>query len=140
MIWHELNVSDDTRKLLDEVVHRKASYEKLKRDSLFWSVICFILILIFLLYTYLNNVLLSLSNLLEEKSYLLFIVGIISTYIHSSNLSSKASSMKKKLEELRKEAIDQLNITWLATNDSETRDKISSDMKTSYGVNIIYKN
>jgi hypothetical protein len=144
--WSELNLSEDTKKMLEDLIERKKKWERRKKVRFF----CFALttgLCYFFAYTfYLNIMLGSGGNVMAMLDMIFsyrqvtfsFLASILSIMV-ARNEVNKAEKAKKKYENLREEAIDKLDSSWLRNVKSETREQVSKFMKVQYDINLVYK-
>jgi H+/gluconate symporter-like permease len=145
MLWHELSISEDVKKMLDTLKERKEKMDSTKKIRNRYFIFLFSFICIFFIYFYSivipsskNNALNIIEDLLNSSFNVLFLIIVVTTYTFSIHYSKKASKAKNKFDDLRLEVIERLYSTWIKTNNSEIRDKISRAM-ASQGINLTYK-
>ncbi|NOV01206.1 DUF2663 family protein [Paenibacillus planticolens] len=142
----ELNLSDDTMKLLEKLKDRKKDWDKLKRTQVIFIVLTGVLILYFT-FTFYQKVLLvsggnalAILNLLTSNKLLSgSLLASISFFMFTRNRVARIEKAKSKYENLRMEAIDKLDASWLKDVKSEARDQISSFLDKEHDINIVYK-
>ncbi|UKS24260.1 YpbF family protein [Paenibacillus sp. HWE-109] len=144
--WPELNLSDDANKLLEELKARKQKWDKLKAIQPVFAIVTAAFVFFFI-YTFYRKVLvisggnalaildLVISNPLFSGSLLIS----ISLFLFTRNRMNQIEKAKSKYEDLRIEAIERLDTSWLKDVKSESRDQISSFLHQEYDINIVHK-
>ncbi|KRF03719.1 hypothetical protein ASG89_02870 [Paenibacillus sp. Soil766] len=147
MIGPTINVSDDTELMLKELQERKQKWDKLKQFQPILSITtgASLLIVIYLLYRQVivrsgGNAIMILDLLISNKLLCSLLLACISLFLYASNRSREMEKAKSKYEDLRIEAIERLEASWLKDVKSEARDQISSFLSKEYDINIVYKN
>ncbi|NQX62057.1 DUF2663 family protein [Paenibacillus qinlingensis] len=147
MIGPKINVSDDTETLLKELQERKQKWDKLKQIQPILSIAtgAILLFVIYMLYQQVivrasGNAILILDLLISNKLLCSLLLACISLFLYASNRSRETEKAKGKYEDLRIEAIERLEASWLKDVKSEARDQISSFLSKEFDINIVYKN
>ncbi|NEW07703.1 DUF2663 family protein [Paenibacillus sp. SYP-B3998] len=147
MKWSELNLSEDTSKMLDELQERKIKLDKLRSSLPIYVMVAACLCVYFTLIFYRTilissggNVMAMLDMLLANRYMVFSLLGCITFVMMMRNVMSKIETAKKKYENLRVETIDKLDHSCLINSDSQTRDQVSSLMKVKHDINLVYKN
>ncbi|CAN7661852.1 DUF2663 family protein [Paenibacillus sp. LjRoot153] len=147
MIGPKINVSDDTEVMLKELQERKQKWDKLKQIQPILSIMtgAILLIVIYLLYRQVivrsgGNAIMILDLLISNKLLCGLLLACISLFLYASNQSRETEKAKSKYEDLRIEAIERLEASWLKDVKSEARDQISSFLSKEHDINIVYKN
>ena len=101
-------------------------------------------LVIFLLYRHVivrsgGNALLILELLISNKLLCGLLLACITLFLYTSNRAGETEKAKSKYENLRIEAIERLDASWLKDVKSESRDQISSFLSEKFDINIVYK-
>ncbi|KRE70064.1 DUF2663 family protein [Paenibacillus sp. Soil750] len=147
MIGPKINVSDDTEVLLKELQERKMKWDNMKKMQPILSIAtgAILLIVIYMLYRQVivrssGNAILILDLLISNKLLCGLLLACITLFLYASNRSRETEKAKSKYEDLRIEAIERLEASWLKDVKSEARDQISSFLSKEHDINIVYKN
>jgi hypothetical protein len=143
MTWNGIDISNDTGRMLDELIKRKEKLKKAERDVVFYcvfSVTCSVMFFISF-QTLISPLIKSPLDILSLTigNYFVFglLLGSVVSYLQTTNVLRKVKELKTKYEVLRKEAILHLQTTWAATPKSQIRDSITEYM-TLKGINVNY--
>ncbi|MDD9265870.1 DUF2663 family protein [Paenibacillus sp. GCM10023248] len=146
MKWPDVNVSNDTRRMLDKLIEKKRDWDKLKKTQWFFVLLTGGIIFYFIVNFYHKvlvvsggNAIAILDHLTSNKVLSGSLVAGISLFMFTRNRVARIEKAKGKYEDLRKEAVERLDADWLRDVKSEDRDKISSFMDQEYDINIVYK-
>ena len=145
MVWNEMDVSEDTKRILNELVKRKNKMENAKLLRNVCSALSIVIGGFVFYYTYEalfvhfhGEVTQVLNKVFEEKS--LTLIFLLTTSILFMNTYSKQHTKhKNKYEALRTETIGHLQSHWLKNMNTYERDLISKEMKEKYDINLAYK-
>jgi len=143
MSWNGLEVSDDTGRMLNELIKRKHKWDSAKHQLLLFSLISVACAALFLI-AYQRFVSPMIHNPLDvlgltignQRVFILLLCSVASGF-HTMQLTKKVNEYKGKYEVLRKEAISHLDTTWIANPKSELRDRVTEIMYKK-GVNVNY--
>lgn len=146
MNWSELNLTDNTCKLLDELRDRKEKWDRLQAALPVYVIMTAGMGLFFVLFFYryvmagsAGNVMAILDMFISNPYVLYSLLGCISFLMFTRNLMNRIEKAKNKYEQLRVETIDKLDGSWLKSVESETIDQISIFLKKEYDINVVYK-
>lgn len=146
MFGPTINVSDDTEAMLKELQERKQKWDKLKQIQPILSIMtgAILLFVFYMLFRHViirsgGNALLILELLISNKLLCGLLLACISLFLYTSNRAGETEKAKSKYEDLRIEAIERLDASWLKDVKSESRDQISSFLSEKFDINIVYK-
>nr|WP_246320445.1 DUF2663 family protein [Paenibacillus qinlingensis] len=132
---------------MKELQERKQKWDKLKQIQPILSIAtgAILLFVIYMLYQQVivrasGNAILILDLLISNKLLCSLLLACISLFLYASNRSRETEKAKGKYEDLRIEAIERLEASWLKDVKSEARDQISSFLSKEFDINIVYKN
>ncbi|SDN20345.1 Protein of unknown function [Paenibacillus sp. yr247] len=144
--WPDLNLSDDTIKLLYKLRDRKRKWDNIKYTQPFFAILTSGLILYFIISFYRKVLLVSGGNALAILDLLISntllsgsLLACISLFLFTRNRVTRMEKAKTKYENLRMETIEKLDASWLRDVKSEARDQISTFLHNEYDINIVYK-
>ncbi|OCT11782.1 hypothetical protein A8709_28335 [Paenibacillus pectinilyticus] len=147
MFGPNINVSEDTEVMLRELQDRKKKWDKLKMRQPYLSIVTAAILLgvIYMLYRDVlvrsgGNALVILDLLISNKLLCGMLLAGISLFMYTSNRAGETEKAKGKYEDLRIEAVERLEASWLKDVKSEARDQISSFLSNLDDINIRYKN
>jgi hypothetical protein len=146
MIWHELDLSDDAKKTLDEIMERKKKLDDLVRN-MNWHYFITLGSLVLFIFSFYNSIIRDSNGIVLDMIakmsgnflVLSFLVLFITFYAFTRNVTKKVTTAKSKLEALRVETIDRFKADWQKNMKSETRDAISAEMMEVCNVNLTFK-
>ncbi|WP_409344080.1 DUF2663 family protein [Paenibacillus sp. MBLB4367] len=146
MDWESVDISEDTKTILNELVERKVKLDHItKMKNLYSGITLFIVaVSVYYFYRYLllpsNNDMLKLVGLFSGNAAHLFLLAALATlYIVTNNYMKSYGKQKSKYETLRIEAIDHLHSTWVKSKSSAIRDIISKHLKDKHNINVSHK-
>lgn len=147
MLGPKINVSEDTEVMLKELQDRKKTWDNMKKRQPILSIATgvILLIAIYMLYQQVivrssGNAIMILDLLISNKLLCSLLLVCITLFLYASNRSRETEKAKSKYEDLRIEAIERLEASWLKDVKSEARDQISSFLSKEHDINIVYKN
>lgn len=145
MVWNQLDVSEDTRKMLNELVVRKKKMERLKLLKNGFSWITMLACLYFAYYFYIHilqpshNDMMKVLAVLFNGGNLALLLFAVTSFLLMNSYTKAYTKHKAKYESLRAEAIEFMYVTWVQTKNSIVKDAISKDLKETYDINLTYK-
>lgn len=146
MKWDEMDISEDAKMLLDELLQRKRKWDRLKSDLLFAHAASAISFGFFGLVFYQRiirhaggQVLDMLSRFSDQPIVLLLLIVTGACLALARSIANKTEEAKEKYEALRKETIDKFKSDWQKNLKSEARDVISKHMYNEHDINLTYK-
>lgn len=146
MFGPNINLSDDTETMLIELRDRKLKWDKRKQMQPMLSILtgAILLFVIFLFYRFVivksGGSALNILELIISNRLLcgLLLVGV-TLFMYTKNRAKETEKAKDDYEDLRVEAIERLDASWLKDVKSEARDQISSYLSKEFDINIVYK-
>ncbi|WP_169306541.1 DUF2663 family protein [Cohnella pontilimi] len=138
--FDDLDISNDTKMILNELVKRKKKYDQVKAQYAA-VVICGIVVGVFVLSWLFRLKSATIQNALSVLSMSMsavYIAMLAGLFLSARNLAAQYKKRKKKYEDLREETIDLLNADWKLNLKTNKRDKISERLSEK-GINIRYK-
>ncbi|WP_019533717.1 DUF2663 family protein [Paenibacillus ginsengihumi] len=146
MIWTEMDVSEDTKKLLNELVARK---KKLDRYAKLRALLAYLALLgstATVVYFYKailipsgGNIMRMLGALAGSSANVLLVFLAAFLFYLMNYYSKKYDKQKAKYESLREEAVDHLRGPSIAARLTDDKDKISGFLQQTYKINVTYK-
>ncbi len=146
MNWSELNMSEDSVKVFQELIERKEKLESSKRFRVIYLVFTGCLALFFAYSFYRTvmvgsggNTMAMLDALFSDKKMLYTLALSVAAMLFTKNVLYRVEKAKKKYDTLREETIDRLEYSWSFHMSQEMRDQLSSYMKERHDINLRYK-
>jgi amino acid transporter len=146
MNWKNSDLSEDAQILLETLKERKKEKESKHKTLKLANILLVVFILFFCFFIYRftllpsnNDALKLLELFLNNEVNILLIIIILSVKLWASNASKESIEAKGKYEDLREEAVEYFDTTWLKSDISKIRDQVSKDMKDNHGINITHK-
>lgn len=145
MIWNELDISEDTRRMLNELVKRKKEMERLRwfknGSAAFTAGIG-----LYLTYAFYRatgpSVRVDIWGMLPAMiagDGLMLLCLFLGSFLIMNDAMKKFTKQKNKFEALRLETIDNLQSTWTKSRNAGQRDRISREAKEKHDINLAYK-
>ncbi|UUZ79576.1 YpbF family protein [Paenibacillus sp. P26] len=147
MDWSDVEATDVTKALIEELVERKQKLDRINRYKNAALIVSSVTLLIIVYYlfrmTHLpgnNDMMRSLHVVTGSHSNLVLFTSWIALYAVTLNLIQMHTKHKAKYEALRTEAIDYMLSPWIKTKSSTQKDLIAAKLKKLHNININYKN
>ncbi len=146
MDWDDMDISEDAKMMLDELLQRKRKWDKLQSDLMWVHIFSFFSFALFAYFFYQHlirfaggQVWVMLSRMGDNPAVLLLLLVFLGSLALARSVANKCDEAKTKYEDLRKEAIDKFKSDWQKNIKSEARDAISRRMQAEHDINLIYK-
>lgn len=146
MIWTEMDVSEDTKMLLNELVARKRKLDRFAKLRALLACLALLGSAATVVYFYEailipsgSNIMRILEALAGSSANVLLVFLSAFLFYMMNYYSKKYDKQKAKYESLREEAVDHLRGPWIAARLSDDKDKISSFLQQTYKINVTYK-
>ncbi|UJF34176.1 DUF2663 family protein [Paenibacillus hexagrammi] len=139
-----LAVSEDTKKVLKELVERKEKADNWKKTLQALSLVNAGIVLILFLWMLKikpdskAQIFDMISYFGSSRASLLFIMLAVSTFFISGSVSKTHKKHKDKYDDLREETVTRLYSTWKVREESKLRDEVSDLLKKEKDINLRY--
>lgn len=147
MDWEHVDISEDTKTILKELVERKKKLNHVTMMKNMYTAVTLIVVAFSVYYFYRFLLVPSKNDMLKlvgmfsgNAANLLLLAALVTLYIVTNNYMKTYSKQKSKYETLRIEAIDHFHSTWIKAKSSTIRDVISKHLKDTYNINLSFKN
>jgi hypothetical protein len=142
----EKNSDPVTKRILENVIKRKAKYDLLKKRHKIavWATLFLGAAFFFYVYfTIVRNYAYSFERMFSEfvgnKNNMTFLIAAIGMYGYMNLLKGKMEKAEKEFHDLRCEIIDRSKDLWSRQEEWENRHQIFEMMKKNYDINLYHE-
>lgn len=141
----KLQVSEDTKVLLNELVERKDKTARLKARNYALAVINIGIVMVLLAWMMKasavasGNMFRMIGYIGSSKATMFFMLLSVSIFAYSNSVTKEYKKQKLKYDDLREETVKRLYASWKMREDSKLRDEVSALLKDRYDINIRYE-